>query len=404
MSASSLVARFPKFFLVCVSGLALGASAPNADRSEIIRGQNSRALTLKQVSYLPPLDEPLVPAAVPRLMRGLAQRQLVDAQQPLNTSWHLSVLNGGQPRAARESSPLPGRVIDTARSIWPRESLVPATWKFRPLDGGAPVELQTSFGLERGTAMCADFNGDGQVELAIFGGGRWWIDLNGNRAWDENDLSVRLGDADDQPVIGDWDGDGKADIGVFGRAWSGDREAVLLSAGLPDADNALSGRPKNMPLARAAFGSRDVQHTAFGAVRTDVIDHVVQFGTSGDHAVSGDFNGDGIDTVGIFRHGHWVLDVDGDGRYTDRDLAFDLGPAGGIPVVGDFNGDGRDEVGVYDQGVWHLDTNGDRMLDERDQIVHWGSAGDQPLVADFQGEGRDSLGLYSPQASSVSAQ
>jgi len=398
MSASSLGARSSKFGLVCLCGFSLAASAPNADRSEIARGQNSRALTLKQVSYLPPLDEPLVPALVPKSMRGLAQRQLFDAQEPLHTSWHLSVLNGGQPRAARESSRLPGRVIDTAQSIWPRESLVPATWKFQSLDGSAPVELQTSFGLPRATPMCADFNGDGQAELALFSGGRWWIDLNGNRGWDEDDLTVRLGDADDQPVIGDWDGDGKADIGVFGRAWSGDREAVLLGAGLPDADNSLSGRPKNLPLARAAFGSRDVQQTAFGPVRSDVIDHVVKFGTSGDRAVSGDFNGDGIDTVGIFRRGHWVLDTDGDGRYTERDLAFDLGPASGIPVVGDFNGDGRDEVGVFDQGVWHLDINGDRVLDEHDQVVRFGAAGDQPLVADFQGEGRDSLGLYSPQS------
>ena len=335
-------------------------------------------------------------------MRSLAQRKLFDIQQPINASWHLTVLNGGQPRGSREVSRLPGRVVEAARSVWPRESLVKANWKFRALDDSNEVEYPTTFGLSRGIPLCADFNGDGQVEFGLFANGRWWIDINGNRAWDEDDLAVRLGDADDQPVLGDWDGDGKTDLGVFGRSWSGDREAVMLGAGLPDADNGLSGRPKNVPLSRAAFGSRDLQLTAFAPVRSDVIDHVLQFGASGDRAITGDFNGDGIDTVGIFRRGHWVLDVDGDGRYTDRDLAFEFGPAGGIPVVGDFNGDGRDEVGVYDQGVWHLDTNGDRMLDERDQVVHWGSAGELPFVADFRGEGRDSLGLYAPQTETAS--
>ncbi|HEX4148440.1 MAG TPA: VCBS repeat-containing protein, partial [Pirellulales bacterium] len=194
----------------------LAASAPNLDRHENISGSSSRALSLKQASYLPPVDEPLVPAVVPQAMRSLAQRQLFDAREPLHTSWHLSVLNGGQPRAAREAARVPGRVIETAHSIWPRETLVSASWKFRSLENDSPIELQTTFGLANAIPLCADFNGDGQAELALFAAGRWWIDLNGNRAWDEDDLTVRLGDADDQPVLGDWDGDGKADIGVFG--------------------------------------------------------------------------------------------------------------------------------------------------------------------------------------------
>ena len=29
----------------------------------------------------------------------------------------------------------------------------------------------------------------------------------------------RMGNHEDQPVVGDWDGDGKDDIGVFGLQW-----------------------------------------------------------------------------------------------------------------------------------------------------------------------------------------
>jgi hypothetical protein len=96
----------------------------------------------------------------------------------------------------------------------------------------------------------------------------------------------------------------------------------------------------------------------------------------------------------VFRRGHWVLDVDGDGRFTSRDATFDLGSADAVPVAGDFNGDGVDEVGVFEQGVWRLDTNGDRVLDQRDRVVRFGQAGDLPLVGDFSGNGQDGLGVF----------
>ena len=46
--------------------------------------------------------------------------------------------------------------------------------------------------------------------------GEWFIDINGNGRWDEEDIWLKLGTKGDQPVVGDWDGDGKDDIGIFG--------------------------------------------------------------------------------------------------------------------------------------------------------------------------------------------
>ena len=53
-----------------------------------------------------------------------------------------------------------------------------------------------------------DFNGDGIDEIAIFYKGEWYIDLNGNGIWDEEDLWAKLGTEADQPVVGDWNADG----------------------------------------------------------------------------------------------------------------------------------------------------------------------------------------------------
>ena len=48
---------------------------------------------------------------------------------------------------------------------------------------------------------------------------------------------------------------------------------------------------------------------AKGELRADVIDHVFRYGVSGDRAVAGDWNGDGISSIGVFRDGTWRVTV-----------------------------------------------------------------------------------------------
>ena len=47
----------------------------------------------------------------------------------------------------------------------------------------------------------------------------------------------------------------------------------------------------------------------------------------------------------------WYLDMDGDGRWSDGDLKCDFGQAGDMPVVGDWTGDGIEKIGVYRNGT-----------------------------------------------------
>ena len=65
-----------------------------------------------------------------------------------------------------------------------------------------------------------------------------------------------------------------------------------------------------------------------------------------------------------------------------------------MPVVGDFNGDGIDEIGVYRGGVFYLDSNGNGKLDGQDAVIQLGEAGDVPVVGDWDGDGRDEVGVY----------
>ena len=70
------------------------------------------------------------------------------------------------------------------------------------------------------------------------------IDLNRNGRWDETDLLAKLGDSEDRPVVGDWDGDGKDDIGIYGPMWEHDREAIERDLACPIRTMILTHDPK----------------------------------------------------------------------------------------------------------------------------------------------------------------
>ena len=214
---------------------------------------------------------------------------------------------------------------------------------------------------------------------------------------------AQLGSAYDLPVVGDWDGDGKDDIGIFGPEWPGDEKAMIAEPGLPDPHNEYkradanarqSPRTCRPEPAEATEGVRLLKHTAEGPPRQDVIDHVFRYGISHDVPVAGDWNGDGIRSIGVFRNGTWFLDSDGDGRHTHRDLVLEMGQDGDVPVVGDWNGDGIDQLGVFRDGVWYLDTNGNHEIDATDACFRLGEAGDLPVVGDWNGDGIDDPAAY----------
>ncbi len=316
---------------------------------------------------------------------------------PGGFSWHLSVINGGQPRewnGGSNFSDFPGS-----------ETFNPATWRGEDLnrqgewyiaDENGAVAKKYRFGLPGATPVAGDWNGDGVSEIGVFSNGLWFLDLDGNGLWDESDLWAKLGAGDDQPVAGDWDGDGKADIGIFGIAWVGDIKAIEADPGLPTATNPPKNRYKNIPpdSFHAANGFRTMKRTHAGRIRSDVIDHVFEYGTTGDRAVVGDWTGDGIKKIGLFRGGTWYLDIDGDGRWSAADVMVRFGREGDVPVAGDWTGDGITKLGIYRGGTFILDTDNNRQLDATDRVFELGAPGDKPFAGDFNGKGVDTVGVY----------
>ena len=99
--------------------------------------------------------------------------------------------------------------------------------------------------------------------------------------------------------------------------------------------------------------------------------------------MTGDWNGDGIYTIGIFRNGVWFLDMDGDGRWSEGDVVVEFGQEGDLPVVGDWTGDGISKLGVYRNGTFYLDTNNNHQLDAADKVIELGRPGDKPVAGDW---------------------
>src|SRR5690606_37541416 len=111
------------------------------------------------------------------------------------------------------------------------------------------------------------------------------------------------------------------------------------------------------------------------------------WGTAGDSAVAGDFDGDGRSDIAVFRPNDgsgfsaWYAVRSSDGLAA----VYNWGLPGDVPVPADYNGDGWTDPAVWREalGAWFvMDARSGAFI----QAVQWGLPGDVPRVADFDGD------------------
>jgi len=448
----------PKFDAILNLLVAPGQVVTNNNFSEIVIEPPPE---LPPPPEAPPTPNPEPPAApietFDTVIRPLVSWQPINVRAPIvaidewAVTWHLSVINGGFPRGdsfageavvamagdgraftqnakfspdnqetaeGQSTSGLPDALlqVDLDRGRWQvaastiHESTVRSfSAENDPSEDAASRTSQMKMGHRDATALIGDFNGDGVDEAVLFIGGQWFVDLNGNGRWDRGDLWIRLGTELDRPVVGDWDGDGKDDVGIFGRMWQHDEWRIRRDPGLPDPANTRRRQMRREDLIPVRHRDHEeashrwLARSQDGNLVADAVDHVFQYGEQVDTPIAGDWNGDGIDQIGIFRSGQWLLDDDGDGRRAATERPTDFGRPGDEPVVGDFDGDGIDEIAVVRGDVWIIDSDGDRRLTGNDQrvVVPRPHKDAQPIAADFDGDKRDNPGYYKPPAKST---
>jgi hypothetical protein len=192
-------------------------------------------------------------------------------------------------------------------------------------------------------------------------GSQWFL-------WDGLDAGSGLsgfyfGNPGDVAFMGDWDGDGIATPGLYRRSDG----YVYLKNG----------------------NSQGIADIKF------------YFGNPGDLPIAGDFDGDGKDTVSIYRPSNQTIYVinelgSNDAGLGPADYSFMFGNPGDVPFVGDFDGDGVDSIGLYRQSSGFVYFRDSLSTGIADLEFFYGNPGDVILAGDWDGDGDDTVAVYRP--------
>ncbi|MFL6275929.1 MAG: reprolysin-like metallopeptidase, partial [Blastocatellia bacterium] len=220
-----------------------------------------------------------------------------------------------------------------------------------------------------------DIDGDLRSDIGTYRDGLWNF-LQSSQGYSTNSpLFFSWGGAGKQPIIADFDGDGRADIGYIEPPAGGQSAtyAILLSS-------------RNY-----SFASAQPLFVPAG------------FPSLGDTPVVGDFDGDGKYDPGIWREsqGVWIIPKSSS-NYTQF-IFLQWGQSGDVPVVGDFDGDHLSDIGYYRNGVWGILQSSQGYSTNSPLFFSWGGVGLAPIVADFDGDGKSDLAYVVPPASNQSA-
>lgn len=230
----------------------------------------------------------------------------------------------------------------------------PATNQFqlRNSNSAGPPDLLVTFGQSGDQPIVGDWNGTGSDKQGVFrpSTGQFILQV------DRKTITVNFGLAGDLAVVGDWDGNGIDTPGVFTPA-----------TGQWQVTNGINGANANNSFPTANF--------------------TFTLGQNGDVPIAGDWDGNGFDSVGVFRPGNsnWFL-TNGFAGTVDI-TPFIFGSLGSKPIAGDWNGDGFDTVGVFDQNLGQMSLiNKTSFKGLADITFSFGVNGDIPLAGDWDGK------------------
>lgn len=157
---------------------------------------------------------------------------------------------------------------------------------------------------------------------------------------------------------------------------------------------------------RVAFNDRGGRFYFWHQVKHNPQVTAMFYGNPGDSPFTGDWNGNGTRTLGLYRRSDGFVYLRNTNTQGIADITFYFGNPGDLPIAGDFNGDGRDTVSIYRPSeqrfyiINKLGTNGGG-LGAADFSFQFGAPGDVPFVGDFNGDGKDTVALHRPSTGRV---
>ena len=235
---------------------------------------------------------------------------------------------------------------------------------FRPTEGSWFIQQSTSgftglkFGISNDKLTPVDFDGDGKTDVAVWRensnnpGFSYFYILNSG---DNTFRSEQFGAPGDDPsIVGDFDGDGKADPAVYRNAVGAQQSAFYY-------------RPSSQP---------------------GVNFNTILWGANGDKPMRGDFDGDGKQDAAVFRPSNntwYVL------QSSNNQPRYDLwGAASDKFVNADYDGDGKTDLAVFRDGTWDIKQSSDNQ--PRYEV--FGLAADKLVPADYDGDGKADVAVF----------
>ena len=270
-------------------------------------------------------------------------------------------------------------------------------------DSGSPSNVEVT-GLEDGDLKTESFTG---VEL------RTILGLRSQHITDILGLEGLLEEA----VSGDFDGDGKDDLGSFYPATGEWRVSESTGSGFTSSVwttfSTKSGWTSQVVGDFNGDGKDDIGNyhpvtgnwvvsKSTGSGFTSSVWTTFSTKSGWTSQVVGDFNGDGKDDIGNYHPvtGNWVVSKStGSGFTSSVWTTFSTKSGWTSQVVGDFNGDGKDDIGNYHPvtGNWVVSkSTGSGFTSSVWTTFSTKSGWTSQVVGDFNGDGKDDIGNYHP--------
>ncbi len=120
-------------------------------------------------------------------------------------------------------------------------------------------------------------------------------------------------------------------------------------------------------------------------------------GDLSDLPVTGDWNGDGVDTIGVYRSATGFFLLSDSNTIPATDYAILLGNPGDTPFAGKWDGLAtHDGIGVFRPSNGILYAKNELMSGFSDYFAIFGNPGDFGVAGDWDSNGSDSIGIYRP--------
>ncbi|MCY7345368.1 MAG: VCBS repeat-containing protein, partial [Pyrinomonadaceae bacterium] len=254
------------------------------------------------------------------------------------------------------------------------------TWFINRSTNGITAQ---QFGIASDKPAAADYDGDGRTDLAV-----WRESASAFFHIFQSSTNTyrfeQFGQTGDVLTVNDWDGDGKADASVYRDSAIGSQSYFFYRGTLNNPNGTITFVPWGTVGDKAARGDFDGDGKADAAIfrpsngvwfilqSSNNQGRAQQFGTAADRRVPADYDGDGKTDIAIVRpaNNDWYILNSATGTAAYRQW----GANSDALIPGDYNGDGRTEISTYRaaEGNWYIP----QCADFRQAVTKFGATGD----------------------------